>query len=131
VAATRLHRALGIEADDANAICTVLRLHPAFLPGYFGVGVDGSRLWLEDGEAFREGDPYGWYALPADAALPAMVQAATPRARGVPRAPGPGQQRAWEIVVDRNAEPAAPPPEVAMVAGTSTAGFTFRADARA
>ena len=59
-------------------------------------------------------------------ALDAMVRAVNPRARCEPATPAAGAVLAWEIVVDAAAEPAAPPPEVAMVAATGTARFAFR-----
>ena len=134
VAAARLRRALGIADDGIDAIAAVLRVHPAFIPGYAPVGVspaadDRGRLWLEDGDAFHEGDPYGWHALPAGGphpALDAMVQAVNPGARCVPVTPAGRERLAWDVVVDARTA-ASPPPEVAMVAGTSTAAFVFRA----
>ena len=134
VAATRLRRALGIAGDGMEAIAAVLRVHPAFVPGYATLGVAPTsdtrgRLWLEDGDAFHEGDAYGWHPLLADAphpALDAMVQAVNPGARCVPAAPAGRERLAWDIVVEARAE-AAPPPEVAMVAGTTTAAFVFHA----
>ena len=134
VAATRLRRALGIAADGVEAIAAVLRVHPAFVPGYATLGVASvsdarGRLWLEDGDAFHERDAYGWHTLLAGAphpALDAMVQAVNPGARCVPVSPAGRERLAWDIVVDAGA-PASPPPEVAMVAGTNTAAFTFHA----
>src|SRR5262245_25913899 len=83
VAAGRLRAALGIDGDGIAAILAVLRLHPAFLPGYAGIDVAQAdphrgRLWLEECEALRECDGHGWTALLAEgphAALDAMVQA--------------------------------------------------------
>ncbi len=134
VAATRLRRALGLDGDGIEAIVTVLRLHPAFMTTYAPIGVvhsaaDRGRLWLEDGDAFHEGDTYSWHALLADQphpALDAMVQAVNPRARCLPATPGGRERLAWDVIVDASADPAAPPPEVAMVAASSTASFTFR-----
>jgi hypothetical protein len=134
VAASRLRKALGIDGDGIEAILAVLRLHPAFVPGYatFGVvAVDGDRgrLWLEDGAALHEGDPYTWCAHLSDAAHPAldaMVQAVNPRARCVPATPTGRERLAWDIVVDAAAAPAEPRMEVTMVAATNTAAFSFR-----
>jgi hypothetical protein len=75
VTAARLRRALGIAGDGIEAIAAVLRVHPAFVPGYATVGVspagdDRARLWLEDGDAFHEGDAYGWHALLAAICIP-------------------------------------------------------------
>ncbi len=133
VTAGRLRRAMGIAGEDIDTVLAVLALHPAFLPGYAGVGVARrgahGRLWLEDGDVFREDDGYAWAALLADArhpALDAMVQAVHPQARCVPATPAAGERLAWEVVIDRAAPPAEPPPEAAMVAATTTAAFTFR-----
>jgi len=134
VSAARLRRALGIAGDGIESIAAVLRAHPAFVPGYATVGVaplgDGrGRLWLENGDGFREGDTYGWCALLGDAphpALDAMVQAVNPGARCLPASAAGRERLAWDVVVDGRAA-ASPPPEVAMVAGSSTAGFVFRA----
>src|SRR5262249_12514755 len=64
VAAARLRRALGIAGDGVEAIAAVLRVHPAFVPGYAALGVAlasdaRGRLWLEDGGALHEGHPHG------------------------------------------------------------------------
>jgi hypothetical protein len=134
VAAARLRRALGIAGDGVEAIAAVLRVHPAFVPGYAALGAAlasdaRGRLWLEDGDAFHEGDPYGWHTLlggEPHPALDAMVQAVNPGARCVPVAPAGRERLAWDIVVDARAA-ASPPPEVAMVAGTNTAAFVFHA----
>jgi hypothetical protein len=129
VASQRLRRAFAIAGDDAAAIAAVLALHPAFLPGYLNAGLDGQRLWIADGEALREGDPYSWYALldgGPHPGLDAMVQAINPRARLAPVAPRAPERFAWEIVIDPTAAVAETPMEIAMVANTTTASFTFR-----
>jgi hypothetical protein len=136
VTAGRLRAALGVDGDDVDAILAVLRLHPAFLPGYGGVGLRGDgqegRIWLEECDALREGDPYSWSALLADGphpALDAMVQSVNPRARCVPAPAAGREQMAWQLVIDAAAAPAERPPEVLMVAATGTAGFAFRTPA--
>lgn len=128
VAATRLRRLLGA-GDDAAGIAAVLALHPAFVPGYSGVDVRGDRIRLEDGPALAEGDAWSWPALLAEGAHPAldaMVQAVNPRARCVPATPIGAERLAWTIVADAG-DAAEPPPEAAMVAATTTAGFAFGA----
>jgi hypothetical protein len=133
VAAGRLRQVIGAD-DGIEGVLAVLRLHPAFVPVYAPVGTATTgagrgRLWLEDGDAFREGDAHGWHALLGAAthpALDAMVQAVNPRARCVPAAPAGGERLAWEVVIDPTAAPAEPPIEVAMTAGASTASFAFR-----
>jgi hypothetical protein len=136
VTAGRLRAALGVDGDGIDAILAMLRLHPAFLPGYGGVGLrrDGQqgRIWLEECDAVREGDSYSWSALLAAGphpALDAMVQAVNPRARCVPAPPAGRERLAWHVVIDPAAAPAECPPEVMMVAATGTAGFAFRAPA--
>jgi hypothetical protein len=44
----------------------------------------------------------------------------------VPATPTGRERLAWDVVVDAAAEPAEPPAEVAMVAATNTAAFSFR-----
>jgi hypothetical protein len=137
VATTRLRRAMRIEGDDLAAIVAVLRLHPAFVPGYLRLGVTPAvggraRLWIEDCDALDEGDGFSWYALLGDAphpALDAMVQAVNPRARCLPTAPRGRERLAWDVVIDDGGQPAATPAEVTRLAASTTAGFTFRADA--
>src|SRR5262249_12692874 len=58
--APRLRRALRFTGDGLDAIAAVLRLHPAFVPGYFPlvvepVGRDRLRLRFPDAPAFDEG----------------------------------------------------------------------------
>ncbi|MGH7789763.1 MAG: hypothetical protein ACRERC_23045, partial [Candidatus Binatia bacterium] len=132
VAASRLRRALGLAGDGIDAIAAVLGVHPAFLPDYARAGVllagDRARLWLADGAAFDEGDPYSWYALLDDAPSPsldAIVQAVNPRARCVPVQPHGEERLAWEVIIDPAAQPVEPPMEVSIVASTTTAAFTF------
>jgi hypothetical protein len=130
VAAGRLRRALHIAGDGIAAIAAVLAVHPAFVPGYSGVTVtaDG-RVALADCAALREGDPYSWSALLADAphpALDAMARAVNPAAHCVPVAPRGDERLAWQVVIDAAPPDAETPMEIAMVANTSTAGFVFR-----
>src|SRR5262245_53874415 len=113
--ARRLRAALASDCDGPAAIAAVLRLHPAFVPGYGGIGVDqrgdGVRIWLEDCEALHEGDGNSWTALLGDAphpALDAMVQGVDPRARCVPAGASGREQLAWDVVVDATAAPAEP-----------------------
>src|SRR5262249_61834900 len=113
-----------------------LRLHPAFLPGYSGIRVslagERLRIGLEDCEALREDDRYTWSALLERAthpALDAMVQAVNPHARCLPAPPAGAERLAWDVVIDGAAAPVETPPEVAMVSGTNTARFAFRAGA--
>src|SRR5262249_26339244 len=68
VAAARLRRALGIAGDGIEAIAAVLRVHPAFVPGYAALGVAPAsdargRLWLEAGDPLPQSAPHGWHPL--------------------------------------------------------------------
>jgi len=133
VASRRLHAALAVPGDGADAILKVLQFHPAFLPGYVDLrlertGDDRGRLAIAPCDALAEGDAYSWFALlDADPhpALDAMVQAVNPRARCVRATPQDGARFAWDVVVDRAADAAAPRQEVAMVENTGTARFAF------
>lgn len=129
VAASRLRRALGIAGDDADAIASVLALHPAFVPGYLRASLGDRRLSIADCDALEEGDGYSWYALLDGGRQPgfdAMARAVNPRARLEPATPRPGERFAWEVVVDAAGSPAEPPMEVGIVANTTTARFVFR-----
>jgi hypothetical protein len=55
-----------------------------------------------------------------------MVQAVNPRARCAPATPRGPERFAWDVIVDRAAEPAALPREAQMVAAANTASFAFR-----
>lgn len=133
VASRRLLALLGLVPDGIEAILAVLRLHPAFLPGYVDVTLertapDRGRIAIADCDALAEADACSWFAL-LDAephpALDAMVQAIDRRARCVATAPGTDACYAWDVVVEPSAPPRAERPEVAMVAATGTARFRF------
>jgi hypothetical protein len=131
VASRRLHALLG--GSGIDAVLAVLRLHPAFLPGYTDVRVERvsperGRVTVGDCDALAEGDPFSWFALLDVAphpALDAMVQAVDPRARCVAANPTGSARYAWEVVLDADAAPVDERPEVAMVASTGTARFRF------
>jgi hypothetical protein len=133
VASRRLHAALAVPGDGADAILKVLQFHPAFLPGYVDIRLertadDRGRLAIGPCDALAEGDAWSWFALlDADPhpALDAMVQAVNPRARCVRTTPQNGARFAWDVVVDSAAEAATPRPEVMMVEKTGTARFAF------
>jgi hypothetical protein len=135
VAAERLRAARAADADAVDAVVEVLRFHPAFLPGYARTGAerraaDRGRFWVEPCAALEEGDRYGWLALLGPAAHPALdaiVQAVEPRARCVPATPTGAESLAWDVVVDRAASPAPPPPEAAVVRASRAARFAFAA----
>lgn len=131
VAAERLVAATGIAGDDLDAVAKLFQLHPAFHPrAYIDLHVardaDTVRCWIGPCPALDEGDVYGWLALPADArhrALDAIARVATLYAR-THAATVPGAPIAWTITIDRAAEPAPEPPEVAIT--KLSRGSTFR-----
>jgi hypothetical protein len=132
VASSRLRTALGIDRDDVASLLKVLQLHPAFVPGYtrvsFALDGDHGLIRIDDCDALREGDPYSWFALldqDPNPALDMMVQAVNPRARCRAVPPPDGARHAWQLTIDPSAEPAAEPPEAALVRNTGTARFAF------
>jgi hypothetical protein len=76
-------------------------------------------FWIEECEAFAEGEPEGWVALLSERERPgldAVAAAVNPRARLTPvdpaavRAPGRKPILAWRVEIDPNAEPRAESP---------------------
>jgi hypothetical protein len=132
--AERLREPLGIEGDGIDAVAKVFQLHPCFLPrSYvdFRVEITGerrARIALRDCPALDEGDAYSWFAgvgAEPHPALDAIAQAVNPRARCVPVAK-PGDARlAWDVVIDPDAAPADPPPELKLAKLSRGAGFRF------
>jgi hypothetical protein len=117
----RLRRALGIAGDDLSAILKTLQIDPALPHEYVrrGAALESpwrGHFWIEECEAFAEGEPEGWLALLLDPERPgidAVVAAVNPRARCVPvdpalvHAAGRKPLLAWRIEIDPNAEPRA------------------------
>jgi hypothetical protein len=130
--AKRLARMLGTSGGLAD-VARVLELHPAFRPrAYVDLEIGGGdELVVTIGrcDALEEGDGLTWPALlvagHSDAAFEALAQAVEPRAT-CRRVEAPGRAKAsWRIVVDRNAEPAAPPKDVALASFSTGATFEF------
>jgi hypothetical protein len=120
--AERLRAAMRIDGDDAVAIAKLFQLHPSFHPrSYVDTRVevlDDQRVLLSLGPspAFEESDSLSWLTLLGDDAHPAIgaiARVGNPRARAHP-ARREGAHRAWEIVIDPQAEPAPEPPDVAL-----------------
>lgn len=127
---------LGLDGDDLETIAKVLQLHPHFHPrSYVDARVRMSspeciRLEIHDCPALREDTPFSWFRQLDDAppvAIAAMVQHVNPRARVQPAKAGDARF-AWEITIDREAEPAPEPPELAIA--RFTGGFSFQFEER-
>jgi hypothetical protein len=74
------------------------------------------RLSLGPSPAFEEGDTLSWPAYLDDGthpAIDAIARVGNPQARARP-VPDADAHRAWEIVIDPDAEPSPEPPDVAM-----------------
>ncbi len=132
--AQRLRTAMAIDGDDSAAVAKVLQLHPMLYPRtYVGTAIEvldaeRTRVALLACPALEEADGLTWFADLADAphpALDAIVRAVNPRASCHPVATRPGEQLAWEAVIDRTAEPAPEAPEIGLVKISTGASVTF------
>jgi len=119
VAAYRLKRAFALD-DGLEAIATVFQLHPHFQPRTYvdldvrQVDGDTLRIAVGDCPALKEADDHSWFGALGEQAPPAIAGIATvvnPQARCRPSDPGAGRF-AWEVIIDRDAEPAQEPPEM-------------------
>jgi hypothetical protein len=133
----RLRRVLGIDSDDAAAVLKVLQVDPALPHEYVrrGAALDSptaGRFWIEECEAFAQGEPEAWVALLSDRESPgidAVAAAVNPRARLVPLdpagldAPGRKPVLAWRLEIDPRAEPRAESPMAAAVRVSNVARF--------
>lgn len=124
IAAERIHRALGLPADEAGAL-RVLELHPLLNPAAY-VGADvvqgAGELRVGPSPAHEDGD--AWIAL-VDPEHPEPLQAAV-------RAVDPhldvevaGDATSWTARVVRRDEPAAEAGEVSVTRFSSGSSFTF------
>jgi hypothetical protein len=132
--AERLLAQLRIEGDDAEAIAKLFQVHPCFFPrSYVALGVElagpeRARIVIRDCPALEEGDAHSWFAGLGTAphpALDAIAGRVNPRARCVPVAASAGARLAWDVIVDPAAEPAPPPPELALAKISRGAAFRF------
>ena len=111
--AERLVKALAIEDDGASAIAKIFQVHPCFHPRDY---ID-LRVAIEEGAvrvafgacaAFEEGDPYSWLAHLGAAPHPALdsiARAVNPRASSFPTATRGDERLAFQVEIDRQAEP--------------------------
>src|SRR5262249_10516022 len=122
----RLRRVLGIDGDDAAGVLKVLQIDPALPHEYVrrGAALDSAtsgRFWIEECEAFAEGEPDGWLALLEDRESPgldAVAAAVNPRARLTPIGP-----LAWRLEIHPDAEPRAEAPMANAVRVSNVARF--------
>jgi hypothetical protein len=132
--AERLRAPLGIAGDDIEAVAKIFQMHPCFHPrSYvdFRVDVTGpetARIAIRDCPALEEGDTHSWFAgLSASVhpALDAIAGAVNPHARCHP-VRDPGDARfAWDVVIDRAAEPQPVPEELNLAKISRGAAFQF------
>ncbi len=136
VAVERLQRYLGIAGDDIETVAKVLQLHPHFQPRTYvdlRLAVTGprtARVEIGDCPALQEETDLTWFRQLDEAPHPALlslVQHVNPRARMRPADPG-SARLAWEVEIDPHAEPADPPPELAIA--RASGGMTFRFEQR-
>lgn len=134
VAAGRLPSVLGIEGDDAEAIAKVLQVHPVFHPRTYVAPsievIDDQcvRFALRDTPSFHERDDLSWIASMGAEPSPALDQIAraiNPRASSAAEAPKDGERLAWRIVIDPDAEPFRPSPDVELARISTGATVTF------
>lgn len=133
----RLRRVLGILGDDLAAVLKVLQVDPALPQEYVRRGASLESLarghfWIEECEAFADGEPEGWLALLLDRERPgidAVAAAVNPRARCIPVDPatlaasGRKPVLAWRIEIDPNTEPRAEAPMANAVRISNVARF--------
>jgi hypothetical protein len=135
--AERLRPVLGIRDDEAGqigSIAKIFQLHPCFHPrSYLDLHIEltgdaSARLSIGPCPAFEEGDDHSWFAglsKEAHPALDAIAGAVNPQARCHPVDDPTDARFAWDIVIDRDAPPQAPPPELALARISRGAGFQF------
>jgi hypothetical protein len=131
--AERLQRAMKIEGDGIDAVAKIFQLHPAFHPRTyvdFNLEISGpssARLQIRPCPALEEGDGYSWFAhlgSEAHPALDAIARVANPRARCLPVA-CERDRRAWDLVIDPNADPSPEPAEVQLAKISTGAAIVF------
>jgi hypothetical protein len=135
--AERLIRELKIEGNDLEAIAKLFQVHPGFHPrSYVDFRVElraatQLRISIGDCPALEEGDVYSWFATLGAQPHPALDAIATrinPRASCRPVANPEGARLAWDVVIDRNAEPAPDPQELKLA--KISRGATFALEQR-
>jgi len=140
--AQRLRTAMSIPGDDATAIAKILQLHPVFFPRTYVdvtvevVAADRVRFAILDSPVFTERDDYHWFAQlggATDRGLDAIVQAVNPQASVSSTSTRPGEQFAYDVVIDPDAPPAREAPEIglAKISTGATVEFSPRRPVRA
>jgi hypothetical protein len=127
----RIRSVLGITGDDIPAILKTLQVDPGLPHEYVrcGFAIDSAtsgRFWIEDCDAFADGEADAWLALLDDADHPGfepVVHAVNPRARCTPTG-----MRAWRIEIDANAEPRPEAPMANAVRISNVARFDLDAE---
>ncbi|MHA7838098.1 MAG: hypothetical protein ACX98W_11625 [bacterium] len=114
LAARRVARAMKIEGGGIEAVLKTFQVHPHFHPRTYvdlhveQTGPDSARLTIRDCPALREGDAYSWLSdlgVEPHPAFDAICEAVEPHARCHPVGETRGADLAWDVVVDRAAEP--------------------------
>lgn len=117
--AHRLRKTFGIEGDDMGAVLKILQLNPFFPQEYLRLGFklideNRGRIWLMDCAALKERQPRGITSLlthnPETPGFDALASAVNPKTivRRIEASDIPGAVSAWELVIDHDAEAAAP-----------------------
>lgn len=127
----RIRTVLGIHGGDMPAILKALQVDPGLPHEYVrcGFAIDSAfsgRFWVEDCEAFADGESDAWLALLDDAEQPGfepVVTAVNPRARCTPNG-----KRSWRIDIDPNAEPREEAPMANAVRVSNVAAFDLDAE---
>jgi hypothetical protein len=128
VSSERLRAALGL-SDGLDAVVRVVQAHPALPPDYAPVAIDvlderRARISVAaDCPALTEDDHASWFALLAAGdvrPLDALVKGVDARARAEPAG-----ELAWDVIVDRDTEPATEPDAVRLTRVGSCADFVF------
>jgi hypothetical protein len=132
--ARRIRKPLAIEGDDIAAVAKVFQMHPCFWPRTYTdfhveiTGRDRARISIGDCPALDEGDVYSWFAALAEEphpALDAIAGAVNPQARCHPVHAPSDARLAWDVVIDRTAEPQPEPEELQIARISSGAEFEF------
>jgi hypothetical protein len=136
LAAERVAEAMRLRGrqTDLDVIAKLFQVHPAFFPrAYIDLHVEhdgGSvRCWIDDCEAFAEGDAYSWLVLlaasdEAHPALDAIVRTVNPQAC-CRLLSVPGACVAWSVDINPQREPATEPPAVSLAKLSKGASFRF------
>lgn len=130
----RLTRAFDL-GDGTGALAALLQIHPMLWPRPYvapSIAFDGTRVRIaiaHDAPFLAEGDDFTWLAPTAagdPATLAALVQGHNPRARVTVVAPTAGEQCAFEITLDPDADPVREPDEASLTKISTGATFPLR-----